>query len=122
MSGTESRREAERKRLLALVAKRPEIDRFKGTGVVLGDGIRFYCERFDLIQPFNEANLKPANYKLTVGDEFSIGGGKIQVLGDESGNNEIRIPPFEVAVIKTKETVNMPRFLIDSWNIPVKHS
>ena len=107
--------------MLALVARRPEIDRFKGTGVVLGDGIRFYCKQFDLIQPFNEANLKPANYKLTVGDEFSIGG-ESHVLVDETGKNEIRISPFEVAVIKTQETVNMPRFLIGRWNIQVKHA
>lgn len=32
----------------------------------------------------------------------------------------MRIPPFEVAVIKTGERINLPRFLIARWNIRVK--
>lgn len=49
-------------------------------------------------------------------------GGKIQTLCDEPGRNELVIPPFEVAVIKTYETLNMPKFLIARWNIQVKRA
>jgi deoxycytidine triphosphate deaminase len=114
----QSRRDRERQRLLALKAKRPSTDPFPGTGVVLSDGIEHYVEEFALIAPFDPKNLKPACYRLTVGDECAVGG-QIQVLSDETGKNLIRIPPFEVAIINTSETINMPVFLIGRWNIQV---
>lgn len=117
----EEERRREEERLRALKARQPTVDHFPGAGVVLSDGIRAYCREFNLIDPFREANLKPANYKLTVGDEFSIGG-KIGRLRDERGHDEMEVPPFEVAIIKTRETLNIPRFLIARWNIQVKRA
>jgi deoxycytidine triphosphate deaminase len=117
-----TRREAERKRLLALVRKRPATDTLHGTGVLLSDAIQHYVTEFDLIsRPFDDKNLKPANYKLTIGDEYAIGG-TISPLSDLPGQNEIRIKPFEVAVIKTSETLNLPPFLIARWNIQVSRA
>lgn len=118
MAENQSRRDAEIHRLEALRAKRPPFDDFPGNGVVLSDGIEFYCRQFDLICPFEKSNVKPANYKLSVGDEYVIGG-EIRVLADQPGRNKIVIPSFEVAVIKTWETLNIPRFLIARWNIRV---
>ncbi len=112
-------REREASRLRRLKQRQPKTDDFPGTGVVLSDGIEFYCKQFDLIEPMYHDNLKPANYKLRVGDEYAIGG-NIGRLVDERGRDEIIIPPFEVAVIKTLETINMPRFLIGRWNIKVQ--
>jgi len=117
----QSRREIERRRLLDLVAKRPISDPVPGTGVVLSDVIERYVAVFDLIRPFDSKNLKPACYKLTVGSECAVGG-KIQSLIDETGKNVIRIPPFQVAVVKTEETINMPVFLIGRWNIQVSRA
>jgi deoxycytidine triphosphate deaminase len=117
----QSRKEMERSRLLGLRAKRPTTDPVPGPGVVLSDVIQFYVENFDLIRPFNPKNLKPACYKLTVGDECAVGG-KIRTLTDETGKNMIKIPPFQVAVIKTAETINMPVFLIGRWNIQVSRA
>lgn len=115
------RREEERLRLAALRERQPLNDESTGPGVLLSDVIRHYCLWFELISPFDEANLKPANYKLTIGDEYAIGG-EIYPLPDSSGNNEVRIPPFAVAIIKTKETINMPPFLIGRWNIQVRRA
>lgn len=114
----EEKRRREWQRRLGLHRRQPLTDDFKGTGVVLSDGIRFYCKQFDLIAPFDEENLKPANYQLCVGDEYAVGG-KIGTLSDAPGLDELEIPSFEVAVIKTFETINMPRFLIGRWNIRV---
>lgn len=121
MPENSTRRETERKRLLALIAKRPATDTLPGTGVLLSNAIRHYVKEFDLIIPFYETNLKPANYKLTIGDEYAIGG-KINTLFDLPGQNEIRIKPFEVAIIKTSETLNVPPFLIARWNIQVSRA
>ena len=72
-----------------------------------------------MIDPFEPGNLKPASYELTVGYEYSIGG-EIKTLLDERGKNIIEIPPFEVVIIRTKEIINLPRFIIARWNIRVK--
>lgn len=110
------RRESERKRLEELAC--PETDALVTPGVLLSDEIERLVKQFKLIDPFNPKNLKPAGYELTVGEEYAIGG-KIGKLYDEAGKNEVKIPPFEVLVIQTKETLNMPRFLIARWNIRV---
>jgi deoxycytidine triphosphate deaminase len=104
-----------------LVEKRPTRDTFPGSGVLLSDAIEHYVSQFDLISPFNRSNLKPANYKLTIGDEYAIGG-KISQLHDRPGSNQIHIKPFEVAIIKTNETLNIPPFLIGRWNIQVSRA
>jgi deoxycytidine triphosphate deaminase len=118
-SDLKTRREIEKKRLSALIAKRPTDDKdFQFTGVLLNDAIKKCCDSFDLITPLSEDNLKPANYRLRIGNEYAARG-RIYSLSDAAGCNEVRIEPFEVAVIKTLETINMPRFLIGRWNIQV---
>ncbi len=118
---TQTRRELECIRLRSLIAKRPQADPLLGPGVILSDVIQRYVDEFDLIRPFNPRNLKPACYKLTIGDECAVGG-QIHSLVDQTGKNVIRIPPFQVAIIKTAETINMPVFLIGRWNIQVSRA
>ena len=113
------RREKEIDRLRELQRRQPKTqEEFRFQGVLLSDAIEDCVTRFGLITPFEKENLKPASYKLRIGDEYSIGG-KIVPLVDEPGKNKIVIPPFAVAIIKTLETINMPRFLIARWNIQV---
>lgn len=88
-------------------------------GVLSSREIKRYVNNFRLICPFDEKNnLKGASYYLSLGDEYAVGGKKKR-LSDESTNNHLTIPAFEVAIIKTKEIINMPRFLIGRWNIRV---
>ena len=108
-----------------------EDDPFHHWGAVLrSSDIIYLCEEIDqnstLIEPFERENLKPAGYKLTVGDEFYLRGQHSYLPesrywrdGDKLSES-IRIPPFEVAIIKTAETLCIPRFLIARWNIVVK--
>lgn len=86
-------------------------------GVLLSDEIEFYVQHGRLIEPFCKENLKPAGYELTVGNEAMLGGAYIHL--DDDRSRKLRIPPFEVAVIKTGEMINLPRFLIARWNIRV---
>ncbi len=85
-------------------------------GVLLSDEIEHCVALFKMIEPFDRDNLKPAAYELTVGDQFSLGG-RISSLAK---GDKIRIPAFQVVIIKTAETLNLPRFLIARWNIRVK--
>jgi deoxycytidine triphosphate deaminase len=90
-------------------------------GVLLSDEIIFYATHHNLIRPFNRRNLKPAGYELCVGDEYFLSG-KFSRLGGEGEDKAIIIPPFEVAVLKTAEILNIPRYMIARWNIRVKHA
>jgi deoxycytidine triphosphate deaminase len=71
-----------------------------------------------MIIPFNRENLKPAGYRLCLGQDYAIGG-KLKKLFPEPGKNELKIPQFEVAIISTNETINLPRFIIARWNLRV---
>lgn len=106
----------ERARLESLEC--PERDRRESppVGVLLSDEIKRCVDTFKMIDPFAGKNLKPAGYELTVGDEYVLGGEKKQLGKDD----EIRILPFNVVVIKTAETINLPRYLIARWNVRVK--
>lgn len=89
------------------------------TGVLLSDEIKYYAEKFKLIWPFNEESLKQASYQLRVGNEYVKNKKKHKLNNKE---DVISIPPFEVVIIKTKEILNLPRFLIGRWNIRVKNA
>lgn len=98
---------------------RANYDLKRPNGVLLSDQIKFYVDYFKMIDPFYEGNLKRAGYELSVGEQYSLGG-RTHPLNEETGQNELQIPPFEVAIIQTHERVNLPDFLIARWNIRVK--
>lgn len=87
-------------------------------GILLSDEIERYVKEFKLIYPFDKNNLKAASYQLTVGDKYALGGKREELNKEEK--DKIVIPPFQVTIIKTREIVNLPRFLIGRWNIRVK--
>jgi deoxycytidine triphosphate deaminase len=111
------RKEQERERLRNLPSSNET--QFGQCGVLLSHDIKSLVDSQQLIHPFSERKLKPAAYELSVGSLYSISG-KTYELVDEPGRNEIKIPPFEVVVIQTLETLNMPRFLIGRWNLKTR--
>ncbi len=87
-------------------------------GVLLSNRIKRYCDELELITPFDKDFLRPAGYDLRVGNNYSI-------RGERKALNEgmhLEIGPYQVAVIETYETLNIPKFLIARWNIRVKHA
>ena len=116
MTGKKRRDEMERIRALEDLEEDKHDDK---TGILLGDEITYYAQNHKLISPFDPENIKPASYELTVGDEVMMGG-KYRHLGNSTEESGVRIKPFDVAVIKTEETLNLPRFLIGRWNIRVR--
>ncbi len=112
-----NREDTERQRLEQYPC--PEID-VRGThGVLLSDEIRYYAKHYRMIDPFEEKQLGPAGYELTVGHVVSVGG-ELHQLTDEPGKNTIKIPSFQVAVVETGETINLPRFIVGRWNVRVR--
>jgi deoxycytidine triphosphate deaminase len=85
--------------------------------VLLDDEIEYYATHaeFPLISPFKKENLKPARYQLTLGPEARVGGKSIPIDQD----NPLRIPPHQVAIVRTSEVLNIPRFLVGRWNLSV---
>ena len=95
--------------------------------VLLSDQIEFYIRRFKprlLENPNNveisNAELKEcldtASYKLRLGDEAHVGGEWVKISRDKP----LVLPPHQVAVVKTHEIINIPRFLIARWNLRVQ--
>lgn len=86
-------------------------------GVLLSDKIEQLCTASQrLISPFDRDSLRPAGYDLRVGLNYAIGKKRNTLnLGEK-----LTIGPYQVAVIQTLETLNLPEFLIGRWNIRVK--
>ena len=92
--------------------------------VLLADEIRKLCVDEDetpvsepLIAPFCPARLRPASYQLTLGDEIHIGGRQERIK--YSKDNAVVLPPHQVAVVSTRETLRIPRNLVARWNLRV---
>ena len=83
--------------------------------VLLDEEIRYYAEHHDLIKPFTRKNLKPARYQLTLGPEAKVGGKVCKIDKD----HPLVIPPHQVAIVRSKEKMRIPRFLIGRWNLTV---
>lgn len=96
--------------------REPVWDTWPGA-VLLDDQIAHYAEDPDypLIFPFDRKNLKPARYQLTIGPEAKVGGKIVQINKD----NPLVIPPHQVAIVRSAETIRLPRFLIARWNLTV---
>jgi deoxycytidine triphosphate deaminase len=112
--------------------KQVEIDRLSGfpeipdapepedadAGVLLSDRIVSFCQKYKMIHPFysDDDHLKAASYELGVGDRYFLRGQHYKL---ESGD-ALTIEPFDVAIIQTLETLNLPRFLIARWNLRIR--
>ena len=95
--------------------------------ILLSDQIHYYMKHLDppllhnprkkqiSLEELNEC-LDAASYKLRLGDEAHVGGEWVRVADD----TPLVIPAHQVAVVKTHEVVNIPRFLIARWNLRVK--
>ena len=85
--------------------------------VLLDDEIRYYAthEKYPLITPFCEKNLKPARYILTLGGKAKVGGKLVTIDED----NPLVIKAHQVAIVRTQEVLNIPRFLVPRWNLSV---
>lgn len=61
--------------------------------------------------------LKPAAIHLSLGRVCRIG--RKTVLLDESKKPYLRIEPYQVAIVETREKLNMPNNLIARWNLSI---
>lgn len=95
--------------------------------ILLSDQIQYYIRNLNpplLHNPYEEKIstnelddcLDAASYKLRLGNEAHVGGRWVQI----SEKDPLVIPPHQVAVVKTYEFVNLPRYLIARWNLRVK--
>ena len=95
--------------------------------ILLSDQIEYYIKEINppLLQNPDVSSLSDdelklcldaASYKLRLGDEANVGGERFPISSDQP----LKLPPHQVAVVKTHEIVNIPRFLIARWNLRVK--
>ena len=84
--------------------------------VLLSDEIERFANKYRMIDPFNSKNLKAASYYLTLGEECQQRGEPVTL---SESNRYLQIMPYELAVLSTYETINLPRFIIGRWNLRV---
>ena len=95
--------------------------------ILLSDQIHYYIDKLgppllrnpgkkEINQNELDECLDAASYKLRLGDEAHVGGEWVRIAKDAP----LVIPAHQVAVVKTHEEVNLPRFLIARWNLRVK--
>ena len=90
--------------------------------VLLADEIKKLCiddngkpKEKPLIEPFIPSQLRSASYQLTLGENIHLGGEKKHLRR----NNVLILKPHQVAVVSTRESINMPRHLIARWSLRV---
>lgn len=108
--------EKERLRRFPIIPSTPEAEDGIESGVLLSDQIKRLINKYKMIDPFREDNLKAASYELSVGGKYGRAG-KTYAL---DSNSKLTIEPFDVVIIQTRETLNLPPFLIARWNIRIK--
>ena len=103
-----------------------DADAYRGA-ILLSDRIHYYMDNLDprLLHNPDEKPISPgeledcldaASYKLRLGDEAHVGGEWVPI----SDGHPLVLPAHQVAIVKTHEVVNIPRFLIARWNLRVK--
>ena len=114
--GPKSDRDVEIDRLSAFpdIPDQPDLED-EAPGVLLSERIARFYHKYKMIYPFTPDKLKAASYELSVGDWYGMRGRSFRL---EPGKN-FTLDPFEVAIIQTLETLNLPRFLIARWNLRI---
>lgn len=87
-----------------------------GSGVLLSDQIGYYVKAVKLIDPFHHTYLRPASYDLTVGDEYFVNDYRRPLREGE----KIEIPPNGLAYVKTRESFNIPYYLMARYSLRVQ--
>lgn len=98
-------------------------DEFDVTGglwhgsVLLADEIERYCLAYPpMIDPYEPERLRPASYQLTIGDQIHVGGEE-RIL---KPGQPLTLEAHQVAVVSTRESIRVPRFLIARWSLRVE--
>lgn len=94
----------------------PTFPEHNNGAVLLSNQIARFADRYSMIKPFNLEHLKPASYYLTLGAECQQKGEYVTL---SESNPYIEIKPYELAVLSTDETINLPRFIVGRWSIRV---
>jgi deoxycytidine triphosphate deaminase len=114
-----SLQDAERERLRNFpnIPDNPAPEDAISNGVLLSDQIKRLVNKYQMIHPFDEEkSLKAASYELRVGAKY----GRAGISYPLADKQVVTIQPFDVVLIQTLETLNLPRFLIARWNIRIK--
>ena len=93
------------------------------TGVLLSDRIKLYVQAVGLIEPFQEKNLGPAAYDLTLGydcwssDHTAETGQPKRTL---KVGEPLILPPNSIVFVSSAETLNLPFYLVARFNLKLR--
>lgn len=89
-------------------------------GLLLSDRILLYCEKVNLVFPYDPSFVEPASYTLHAGREYMISPkpGKVETR-DLEKEGKVIIPPNGLIYIRFFEEVNIPHYMIARFNLRV---
>jgi deoxycytidine triphosphate deaminase len=88
-----------------------------GPGMLLSDRIRFYAEAVGMIQPFNEAQLKGASYRLTLGD-LCYHDGHFDYVKNLL-QQELVIEPNSFVIVTMAEVLRLPFYIAARFDLKI---
>jgi len=85
-------------------------------GMLSSEQIQRYVEQLQMIHPFDEAQLKPASYELTLGPLYQIDGTD-RVLSQSEPILEI--PPNSIVFVATGERLVLPHYIVGRFDLQI---
>ena len=95
----------------------------KATGVLLSDRIQLYVQKVALLEPFQEKNLGPASYDLTLGNDcwYSDHTAETGELKRALQPGEhLVIQPNSIVFVSSAEILNLPFYLTARFNLKLR--
>lgn len=86
------------------------------TGMLSSQWIRYYATTLGMIQPFKEANLKPASYELTLGPRYQREGHDGVLTREKQW---LVIPKNSVAFVSMGERLMLPHYIAARFNLSI---
>jgi deoxycytidine triphosphate deaminase len=86
-------------------------------GLLTADWIKYYADVAGMIQPFVDAQLKPASYDLTLGPLCQLEG-RERIL--RRPGDILEIPPNSIVFVSMNERLCIPYYMIGRFNLAIE--
>lgn len=85
-------------------------------GMLSSEQIRRYAQELQMIHPFNENQLKPASYELTLGPLYQLDG-RDEVL--TKSRPVLEIPPNSIVFVAMGERLVLPHYIVGRFDLQI---
>lgn len=100
----------------------PDFIRDKDVGLLLSDKIKWFVDRgFLIASGFEEHNLKPASYELTLGQRYYQDGKFFDLDPNNPCRRSLTIPANSIVAVSINEKIRLPHYIYARFNLRVEY-